>query len=131
MLKSVNSPLRQAMFGMGVAGLGLSAAPLFMIAASVSPTIIPTCIGLTAAIFGGASMVAYNMKKDSMLRYGKVLGGSLLGLIGLQIIGLASTLIVGPNPYSMLLFSASNYISVGLFTAFIAYDTHCAIRMYE
>lgn len=119
------------MFGLGVLGLGLSAAPLVALSTAISPSIVPTCLGLTAAIFGGASMVAYNMKKDSMLKYSGVLGGSLLGLIGLQLIGLAASFIIGPNPYSLLLFSSSNYIAVGLFTAFIAYDTHVAIKQYE
>jgi len=119
------------MYGTGIIGLGLSAAPLLAYASMISPSIVPTCLGLTTAIFGGASLAAYSMPKDSMLKYGRVLGGSLLGLIGLQLIGLASTFIVGPNPYTMLLFNASNYISIGLFTAFIAYDTHASIQMYE
>lgn len=130
-LKSVNGPLRKAMYTMGVIGLGLGAAPLFAYASMISPTIVPTCLGLTAAIFGGASLAAYSMPKDSMLKYGRVLGGSLLGLIGLQLIGLASTFIIGPNPYTLVLFKASNYISVALFTAMIAYDTHASIAMYE
>jgi FtsH-binding integral membrane protein len=116
---------------MGVAGLGLSAAPILAIASMTSPTIIPTCLGLTGAIFGGASLMAYNMKKDSMLRYGGVLKGSLFGLLGLQIVGLISSLVVGPNPFSLMLFNASNYVAVGLFSAFIVYDTHVAIKMYE
>lgn len=119
------------MFGLGVVGLGVGGAPAIAMASAISPTIVPTCLGLTAAIFGGASLVAYNMKKDSMLRYGGVLGGSLLGLIGLQLVGLGASLVMGPNPFSMMMFNASSYISVGLFSAFILYDTHVAIKMYE
>ncbi len=130
-LKPVNTPLRNAMFGLGVLGLGFGGAPLIAMASAINPSIVPTCLGLTAAIFGGASMMAYNMKKDSMLRYGGVLGGSLLGLIGLQLAGLGASLIIGPNPFSMMMFNASSYISVGLFSAFILYDTHMAIKMYE
>lgn len=92
--------------------------------------ILPTAIGLTSAIFGGASILAYNMPKDKMLNYGGVLSGSLLGLIGLQLIGLISSLVVGPNAFSSLLFRADSYIGIGLFSAFIAYDTHLAIKMY-
>ena len=126
-----NSFMRSALFGMGVIGLGVSSAPLFAFANMVSPTILPTALGMTAAIFGGASLAAYNMPKDKMLSYGPALGGSLLGLIALQLVGLGASLIVGPNPYSMMMFSASNYISVALFTAFVAYDTHVSIKMYE
>ncbi len=75
--------------------------------------------------------MAYSMPKDKMLGYGRVLGGSLLGLIGLQIVGILSAVFMGPNPLSTLLFSIDNYIGIGLFTAFIAFDTHLAIKMYE
>lgn len=119
------------MYGIGVMGLGLSLAPLLGWVAAVSPSVIPTALGLTGAIFGGASLMAYRMPKDSMLKWGGVLGGSLLGLVGLQLIGLASTLIVGPNPFSMVLFNSMNYVTVGLFGVFVAYDTHLAINMYE
>ncbi len=112
-------------------GLGLGAAPLMAFASAVNPSIVPTCLGLTAAIFGGASLMAYKMPKDSMLGYGRVLGGSLLGLIGLQLIGLGSAFFMGPNAFSMMLLNSSSYLAVGLFTAFIAYDTHVAIKLYE
>lgn len=130
-LRPINTPLRKAMFGLGVVGLGVGGAPLIAMASAFNPSIVPTCLGLTAAIFGGASMMAFNMKKDSMLKYGGVLGGSLLGLIGLQLAGLGASLVMGPNPFSMMMFNASSYISVALFSAFILYDTHMAIKMYE
>lgn len=129
--KTVNSPLRMGLYGMGVLGLGLGATPLFLMASAISPTIMPTALGITTAIFGGASMIAYAMPKDKMLGFGSVLGGSLLGLIGLQLVGILSTLIMGPNPFSSFLFSANNYIGIGLFSVLIAYDTHIAIKMYE
>lgn len=112
-------------------GLGMTSAPLLALATAMSPTIVPTCLGLTGAIFGGASLVAYNMKKDSMLKHSGVLLGSLLGLIGLQLVGLLSAFVVGPNPFSLLLFKSSNYFAIGLFSVFIAYDTHVSIKMYE
>ena len=57
--------------------------------------------------------------------------GGLLGLIGLQVVGLLTALVMGPNPLSMMLFRADNYIGIALFSVFIAYDTHIAIKMYE
>lgn len=126
-----SSILRSALYGLGVMGLGLGAAPLFAIASAVSPSILPTALGLTAALFGGASLMAYKMPKDSMLGYGRVLTGSLFGLIGLQLVGLGSAFFMGPNPFSMMLLNSSSYIAVGLFTAMIAYDTHFSIKMYE
>ena len=123
--------MRKALYGMGIMGLGLSASPLLAFASAVSPSIIPTALGISAALFGGASLAAYRMPKDSMLGYGRALTGSLIGLIALQLVGLGASLVVGPNPFSMMLLSTSSYISIGLFTAFIAYDTHVAIKMYE
>lgn len=128
--KTTNTPLRLGLYSMGVMGLGLGATPLFLFANAVNPTIIPTALGLTTAIFGGASLVAYNMPKDKMLGYGGVLSGSLLGLIGLQLVGLLVSAFNGPNAFSSLLMSANNYIGIGIFTAFIAFDTHLAIKMY-
>jgi FtsH-binding integral membrane protein len=128
---SRSSPLRIGLYAMGVMGLGLGAAPLLAFASAVNPSIIPTCLGLTAAIFGGASLMAYRMPKDSMLGYGRALTGSLLGLIGLQLVGMGSAFIMGPNPFSMMLLNSSSYLAVGLFSVFVAYDTHFAIKMYE
>lgn len=98
--KTTNSIARKAVYSLGVLGMGLVSTQLFLMAQAVSPSIIPTAFGITTAIFGGASLMAYSMPKDKMLGYGRVLGGSLLGLIGLQIIGLLSYVFMGPNPYS-------------------------------
>jgi len=116
---------------MGLAGLGLSAAPMIAMSTMVSSTIVPTCMAITAAIFGGASLVAYNTPSDKMASMGRILGGSLIGLIALQVVGLLSQLIMGPNMLSTLLFRADNYLGILLFTGFIAYDTHVAIQSYE
>jgi FtsH-binding integral membrane protein len=130
-LKTANTPARLALFGLGLAGLGLSAAPIFAHAMYTAPHILPSAIGISAAIFGGASLVAYSMPKDRMLSAGRILGGSLLGLIGLQLVGLLSFLITGPNAFSSLLFRADNYLGILLFSGFVAYDTHVAIKSYE
>ena len=129
--KTINSPTRLGLYGMGILGLGLGGAPLFMMAQAISPTIVPTALALSSAVFGGASLVAYNIPKDKMLGMGGVLIGSLIGLIGLQVVGLLTAAFTGPNALSTLLFSANNYLGIGLFSALIAYDTHVAIKMYE
>ena len=130
-MRSENSMLRLAVYGLGVAGLGLSASPLFHMANMIDPSILPTAIALTCGIFGGASLAAFSMPKDKMIGYGRVLFGSLLGLIGMQLIGLGSLYFVGPNALASLFFSVHNYLGIALFTAFTAYDTHLAIKMYE
>lgn len=123
--------MRLGVYALGMAGLGLSASPLFMAANAIDPSIIPTALGITCGIFGGASFAAYSMPKDAMIGYGRILGGSLLGLIAMQLIGLGSLAIIGPNAFASLFFSVHNYIGIGLFTAFVAYDTHLAIKAYE
>lgn len=94
-------------------------------------SVVTTALGLTAGIFGGASAVAYMMPKDKMLGYGRVFSGSLLGLIAIQLIGIGSSLVMGPNALSMMLFQADTYLGIALFTGLIAYDTHVAIKQYE
>lgn len=98
---------------------------------AINPSIITSALGLTCGIFGGASLMAYNMPKDKMLGYGRVFMGSLLGLIGIQLIGIGSTFFMGPNALSSFLFQADTYIGALLFTGLIAYDTHVAIKEYE
>lgn len=130
-LKTINPPMRIALYSLGVLGLGLSSAPIFGMAAMTSPSILPTALGLTTAIFGGASLMAYSMPSSKMLGMSRVLMGSLFGLLGLQIVGLLTAYISGPTPFSMLLFDANNYLGVALFSVLIAYDTHVAMKMYE
>ena len=129
--KTKNTPLRIGLYALGSVSLGLTAAPLFAYASALSPSIMPTAIGLTTAIFGGSSLAAYNMPKGRMLGFGGALTGALLGLIGLQVVGLLSAWVMGPNALSMMLFQADNYLGILLFSGFIAYDTHLAIKMYE
>jgi len=38
---------------------------------------------------------------------------------------------MGPNMYSFMVYRADTFLGVGLFSALIAYDTHCAIKSYE
>ena len=63
------------------------------------------------------------MKKQRL-----ILGVALFGLIGLQLVGLASAWIMGPNMLSLMLFRADTYLGILLFSGFIAYDTHVAIK---
>jgi FtsH-binding integral membrane protein len=127
-LKTQNPISRIMLYSLGVFSLGISASPLFAMMQAISPSIIPTAIGITFGIFGGASAVAYTMPKDKMLGYGRVLTGSLLGLIGMQLVGLGSAYFMGPNALSSLLFSLDTYGGILLFSGLIGYDTHVAIK---
>ena len=39
--------------------------------------------------------------------------------------------VIGPNMFSSIVYRADTFLGVGLFTAFVAYDTHMAIKSYE
>ena len=129
--KTENPISRILLYSLGVLSLGISASPIFSLMPEIDPSIIPSSIGITMGIFGGASLMAYNMPKDKMLGYGRIYMGSLLGLIGMQLIGLGSAIFLGPNPLSTLLFQIDNYVGIVLFAGLIGYDTHLAIKQYE
>lgn len=130
-LKSTNTPLRVGLYGLGMAGLGLSSSVLFGALNIVNPAILPLSIGITGAVFGSASLYAYMKPKDSLLSLGSSLYAGLFGLIGLQLAGLLTQLCIGPNLFTFLCHRADTFIGVGIFTAFIAYDTHVAMKNYE
>ena len=68
--------------------MGLSSSPLFLSLHETSQIILPMTMGVTAAIFGGASLVGLMLPRSTMLGYGSVLGGGLFGLVGLNIAGI-------------------------------------------
>jgi len=82
-LKTTNSPFRVGLYGMAMAGLGLSASPLFAMVSMQNPAILPTSILISSCLFGAASMYAYSKPKDSLLSWGSSLYGCLYGLIGM------------------------------------------------
>lgn len=114
-----------------MAGLGLSSSVLFGALNLVNPAILPLSIGITGAVFGSASLYALYKPKGSLLGLGSSLYAGLFGLIGLQIAGLLTQLCIGPNMFSFMCHRADTFIGVGIFTAFVAYDTHVAIQQYE
>lgn len=85
--------------------------------------IIPVSIALSTGVFGAASLYAYMKPKDSLLGWGSGLYAGLLGMIGMNIIGLITSMVIGPNMFSMMCHRADTYIGLGLFSAFVAYDT--------
>lgn len=53
-----------------MAGLGLSASPLFAMVSMQNPAILPTAIGISTGLFGAASFYAYSRPKDSLMSWG-------------------------------------------------------------
>lgn len=85
-------------------------------------------IGITCGIYCGASGIGYLMPPDKILGSRHIIMGSLLGLVSINVLGIASTLLVGDNTLALLLFNVNNYGGILLFSILIGYDTHIAIK---
>lgn len=126
-IKSTNSPLRVGLYGLGCVGMGVMSAPLFAAVSHINPMIVPTAVVLSTGVFGAASAYAYSRPSGSLLSWGSSLYAGLIGMIGMNIIGLITSWAIGPNMFSFMCHRADTYIGLGLFTAMVAYDTHVAI----
>jgi FtsH-binding integral membrane protein len=129
--RTSNDPARLGMFSIGCIAMGLSASPLFFSLQEVSTAILPMTMGVTAAIFGGASLVGLLLPRSTMLGYGGVLGGSFFGLISLNATGVLAAKYLGITVFANTLTTAESYMGIGIFTLMIIYDTHMAIKRYQ
>jgi Bax inhibitor 1 len=102
---------------------GMSAGPLIAMSLHMDPLILPMALLGSCAIFGGATMASLFAKEGSMLKLGAPLMGGMFALLGLSILSMFY-----PNP---MLYNINLYGGLGLFTVFIAYDTHLAIEDYK
>lgn len=130
MLKTENAVSRLASYGGLTSGMGMALAPTVSIMNEIDPMIFPAATGLSLAVMAGASVVAYRCKKNSLLVYGPALGGGLMSLLAIQIMGIGSYLIIGPNIMFDMIHNIDIYGGIALFTGMTAYDTHKAIEMY-
>jgi FtsH-binding integral membrane protein len=87
-------------------------------------------MGITASIFGGASIMGLLLPRSYALGYGTILGGGMLGLLGLNASGLLAGKFLGLTLFANTLTSAESYLGICLFTLMIMYDTHVAIKRY-
>ena len=127
-LKVENSITRKLGYSSLVGGMGLTLSP---IVSTVSPTILTSAICLSFLTMTGASLFAYKCKSGSLLKYGPALTGGLFGLVGLQILGLGSYLIIGPNILYESISNIDSYGGIVLFSFLTASNTHDAIEMYK
>lgn len=88
-------------------------------------------MGITASIFGGASLMGFFLPKSYVMGYSTILGGGMLGLLGLNASGLLAGKFLGYTLYANTLSTAESYLGIGLFTMMIVYDTHVAIKRYQ
>lgn len=130
-LSGEDSVARKMLYGSFIGCSGLSLAPMLAAYASLNPFLIPTALLTTTTICAGAATYAYYKPKGSMLKLGGPLMGGLMALILLQLGSLGATYFYGPNMFSLMAHRADLYLGTGLFSVFVAYDTHVAINEYE
>lgn len=129
-LTSVRSKPRKFFYAAFVGSFGIMMSPVLAKYFLLNPLLIPMAIGTSAWICVGSLLYALRKPKDSLLWLGGPLSGLLLSLVIMQSISGVSVWLYGPNLFSMLAFQLDIYLGSALFTAFVAYDTHAAVRNY-
>lgn len=82
------NPTKRTALIAGFAGMaGMTLAPAILVYSSLDPIIVPTAFALSCLTFAGATGGALMAPRGSMMKFGPVLGGSLLMLFGVQLVG--------------------------------------------
>jgi len=124
--------LRKASFWGLVLGEGLTIAPFASVIHEIDPGILPTAALITTGVMAGASLYAYRTPPDQLTLWGTPLYGSLLGLLGVGVVGLGCGLVWGPSSLMFqALHSVNTYGGIVLFSAFTAYDTEQMMDRYQ
>ena len=84
---STNPTKRTALIGAFAGMAGMTLAPAILVYSSLDPMIVPTAFGLSCLTFAGATGAALMAPSGKMLKYGPVLGGAILMLLGTQVVG--------------------------------------------
>lgn len=124
-------PMRKISFYTLVAGMGVALAPVMHIYMNMYPSVIPISLGISTFIFGSCAYIATKCKDITMMKWKAPLAIGLTALIGIQVVGLVSNLLLGNNMVSEMLHTIDVYGGIGLFTALSIYDSYIARKMYE
>lgn len=119
------------MYALFIGGNALTLVPLVTVMSALHPLIIPASAGIAGLVMAGSSLFAYRRPSGSLVSWQGPLMGALLAAIGVQLGAAVALWAVGPNLFSSLAFTAYPYLSIGLFSALTAVDTHSAIAEYE
>lgn len=130
-LVAINSQRRKLFFGGVVAGSAFALAPALAIANAFNAAIVPAALVCSLGIFVGSSLYAIRQPLGKFKSWGGPLYGALFSLIILQLAGLGASFMMGPNAFSSVIFTVKPYFTIGLFTAFQAYDTQNALQEYN
>jgi len=128
---SVNSQGRLLGYTGLVGSMGVVISPLTSIVMELDPMIVPSSVAITGLIFGGASLYAYKQPRASLLPLKATLYGALTGFIGLGLFSIACAYLFGWYGLLTIWHTFDIYVGIGLFSMFIASDTHLAIQKYK
>lgn len=123
-------PHREVSFWSLTGGMGVMLAPMMGAIIEMDPSIIPASLLMSGGIFGGCALIAAKTKNPNIMQWKAPLFVGLTSLIGIQLIGLGSSLIFGPNSFSLMLHNVDIYGGIGLFTLMSIYDAHVARQLY-
>eukprot|EP01043_Picozoa_sp_COSAG02_P035461 COSAG02_NODE_2541_length_8576_cov_3.531202_10_plen_99_part_00 len=84
---NTNPTKRTALIAAFAAMGGMTLAPAILVYSSLDPIIVPAAFALSCLTFAGATGGALMAPRGSMLKFGPVLGGSILMLLGTQVVG--------------------------------------------
>jgi hypothetical protein len=84
---NTNPTKRTALTAAFAAMGGMTLAPAIMVYSSLDPIIVPAAFALSCLTFAGATGGALMAPRGSMLKFAPVLGGSMLMLLGTQVVG--------------------------------------------
>lgn len=128
---SENEPMREASFWCLTGGMGVMMSPLIGMMMAIDPTIVPLSVVLSSMVFGGCAYYATVCKDTQMMKWKAPLTIGLTSLIAIQLVGIASILLSGPNVLSNLIHNVDVYGGIGLFTMMSIYDSYMARKMYK
>jgi len=127
---SENTLLREASFWGLTGGMGIMMAPFIYQIMEIDPAIVPASLFLSGTIFGGCALFASKTRNTTIMAWKAPLMVGLGSLIGIQLAGLGSMLIFGPNAFSNIVHSVDTFGGVILFTFMSIYDAYISKQMY-
>jgi len=121
-----DNPARQRNVAKIMAAMGVVSSPVFAMAASVNPLIVPGAIALSLGSFGGATLAAMRRTDTDLVKWQAPLMGGVCALIGVTLVGGVASLAGFPVSLSALNI-ATSLGGVVIFTGITAAENH-AIR---
>jgi FtsH-binding integral membrane protein len=120
--------LRMGLLGTFAGLSGMSVGPMIAMATAINPMLVPTALGATGLVFGGATMAALFTKSGSFLRFGAPMMGCTLAMAAC---GIGMFFVPATSALYPVLHNVYLYGGLMLGSAFVAYDTQRIIQDYK